>query len=180
MIDLARWCLGDIAKVAAHLPAYIARPDGAVAGQPLDATNDAALLTLKYQDGSQDVIQVSAVAHTGDRGLECQVVLYGEAGTLEVDFHLDGGSVIRGARSDEKQIKRLPIPAEMLHGVDQDRPFWEQFHPIYMEQSVGSRLFIDAIVNDQALSPSFYDGLQAQAVIEAAMEADRRECWVSL
>ncbi|MFN8490779.1 MAG: Gfo/Idh/MocA family oxidoreductase [Caldilineaceae bacterium] len=180
MIDMARWCLGDIAKVSAHLPAYIARPDVAVAGQPLDAANDAALLTLKYQDGSQGVIQVSAVAHTGDRGLECQVVLHGEAGTLEVDLHLNGGSVIRGARSDEKQIKRLTIPAEMLYGVEQDSSVGEQFNRIFREQSVGSRLFIDAIVNDQPLSPSFYDGLQAQAVIEAAMEADRRECWVSL
>lgn len=178
MIDMARWCLGDIAKVSAHLPAYIARPDAT--GQPLDAANDAALLMLKYQDGSQGVIQVSAVAHTGDRGLECQVVLYGEGGTLEVDLHLDGGYVIRGTRSAEKQINRLTIPDEIMQGVDQDSSLDVQFNRIYLEQAVGSRLFIDAILNDQPLSPSFYDGLQAQAVIEAALEADRRECWVSV
>ena len=49
-----------------------------------------------------------------------------------------------------------------------------------MTQSVGTRLFIDAIVNDWALSPSFHDGLKAQAVIEAALEANTRECWVAL
>lgn len=63
MIDLAHWCIGDIAKVSAHLPAFIPRPDIAVAGQPLEAANDTALLTLKYADGSQGVIQVSAVPY---------------------------------------------------------------------------------------------------------------------
>jgi len=178
MIDLAHWCLGDIAKVSAHLPTYIARPG--VAGQPLDPANDAALLSLQYADGSQGVIQVSAVAHLGKRSIECQIVLYGDAGTLEVDFNFNDGYVIRGARSGEDQIKQLAIPDDILNGVDPISPFFEQFEQIFTGQSVGTRLFIEAIVNDQPVSPSFYDGLKAQAVIEAAIEADRRECWVSV
>ncbi|MCE7979587.1 MAG: gfo/Idh/MocA family oxidoreductase [Caldilinea sp. CFX5] len=178
MIDMAHWCLGDIAKVSAHLPTYIARPG--VAGQPLEPANDAALLTLQYADGSQGVIQVSAVAHLGKRNLECQVVLYGEAGTLEVDFNFHDGYVIRGARSGEEQIKALAIPDELLKGVDQTRPFFEQFEQIFMGQPVGTRLFIDAILNDQPVTPSFYDGLKAQAVIAAAMAADRCEGWVAV
>lgn len=178
MIDLARWCIGDIAKVNAHLPTFIEH--SGVAGQPLDSTNDAALLTLKFEDGSQGVIQVSAVAHIGNRGQECQIVVYGEAGTLEVDFNFSDGYVIRGARSDEEQISRLMIPDDILHGINQDSPFFEQFERIFTEQLVGTRLFVDAIVNDRVISPSFYDGLKAQAVIEAAIEADKRECWVSL
>jgi len=178
MIDLAHWCVGDIAKVSAHLPTYIARPG--VAGQSLDPTNDAALLTLQYADGSQGVIQASAVAHMGERSLECQVVLYGEAGTLEVDFNFQDGYVIRGARSGEEQIKALAIPADILQGVDPASPIMEQIERVFTEQSTGTRLFIDAIVNDQPVTPSFYEGLKAQAVIAAALEADRRECWVAV
>lgn len=37
-----------------------------------------------------------------------------------------------------------------------------------------------AIVNDQPATPSFYDGLTAQAVIAAAMAADRCEGWVAV
>lgn len=178
MIDMAHWCLGDIAKVSAHLSTYVARPG--VAGQPLDPANDAALLTLQYADGSQGVIQASAVAHTGERSLECQIVLYGDAGTLEVDFNFHDGYIIRGARSNEEKIKALAIPADILQGVDPASPIMEQIERIFTEQSAGTRLFIDAIVNDRPVSPSFYDGLKAQAVIEAALEADRRECWVSV
>lgn len=178
MIDMAHWCLGDIAKVSAHLPTYVARPG--VASQPLDPANDAALLTLQYADGSQGVIQVSAVAHIGQRGLECQIVLYGDAGTLEVDFNFNDGYVIRGARSGEEQIKALTIPADILQGVEPDSPIMEQIERIFTEQSAGTRLFIDAIINDQPSAPSFYDGLKAQAIIAAAMEADRREGWVAV
>jgi hypothetical protein len=49
-----------------------------------------------------------------------------------------------------------------------------------MRQSVGTRLFIEAIINDGPLSPTLYDGFKAQAVIDAAIKADQRECWVSL
>jgi len=37
-----------------------------------------------------------------------------------------------------------------------------------------------AIVNDKPVTPSFYDGLTAQAVIAAAMAADRCEGWVAV
>ena len=124
------------------------------------------------------MIQVSAVAHMGDRGQEFQVVLYGEAGTLEVDFNFRDGYVIRGARSHEGQIKALTIPADILNGVDPAS--FEQFVRAFTTQSVGTRLFIDAIVNDWALSPSFHDRLKAQTVIEAAMEVNKRECSVTL
>lgn len=178
MIDLAHWCIGDIIQVNAHLPTFIARPG--VEDQPLEPANDAALLTVKFVDGGQGVIQVSGVAHLGKRGLEMQVVLHGEAGTLEVDFNFNDGYIIRGARSNEEQIRPLAIPVDILQGVDPNSPIFEQDERIFTEQSVGTRLFIDAIVNDWPLSPSFHDGLKAQAVIEAAMEADKRECWVTL
>lgn len=178
MIDMAHWCLGDIAKVSAHLPTYVARPG--VADQPLDPANDAALLTLQYADGSQGVIQVSAVAHVGQRDIDCQVVLYGEAGTLEVDFNFHDGYVIRGARSGEAQINALTIPDDILQGIDPASPIMGQLEHIFTEQAAGTRLFIDAILNDQPVTPSFYDGLKAQAVIAAALEADRREDWVAV
>lgn len=178
MIDLAHWCIGDIVKVNAHLATFIDRRDGA--GQPLEPTNDAALLTLKFADGSQGVIHVSAVAHVGDRSQEFQVLLYGETGTLEVDFNFRDGYVIRGAKGNEEKIRPLTIPADLLNGIDPATPVFEQLMQPFMTQSVGTRLFIDAIVNDWPLSPSFHDGLKAQAVIEAAIAANQRECWVNL
>jgi hypothetical protein len=39
---------------------------------------------------------------------------------------------------------------------------------------------MDAIVADQPVSPNFYDGFKAQAVIDAALEAQRHGCLVSV
>ena len=50
----------------------------------------------------------------------------------------------------------------------------------FLDQPIGARLFVDAIKEDRPVSPSFYDGLKAQEVIDAAFESHRSECWVSL
>jgi predicted dehydrogenase len=44
----------------------------------------------------------------------------------------------------------------------------------------GDYLFIDSILEDRPISPSFYDGLKAQEVIDAAEQAHQSGCWVSL
>jgi predicted dehydrogenase len=178
MIDMAHWLIGDIAKISAHLPTFIERPG--LEGQPLDPANDAALLALKFKDGGQGSIYVSALAHIGDLDQEFQAILYGEAGTLEVDLNFRDGYVIRGARSDEEQIKPLTIPPDILKGIDPESSFFDQFDQIFMTQPVGTRLFIETIISDGALSPTLYDGFKAQAVIDAALKSDQSECWVSL
>lgn len=178
MIDMAIWLIGDIAQVNANLTNFIER--SGLDGRPLDPSNDSALLTLKFNNGCQGVIHVSAVAHLGQRNQEFQIILHGETGTLELAFTFDDGYVVRGARSSEDQIKALPIPEDILQGVNPNDPFIEQFNQIFTKQSVGSRLFIDAIVNDRTLSPSFFDGLKAQKIIEAAIKADKRGSWVSV
>ena len=178
MIDMAHWLVGDIAKVNAHLSTFITRPG--IEEQPLDPTNDSALLTLKFKDGSQGVIYAASIAHLGQRGQQFQIILYGAAGTLELDFNFGEGYVVRGAKSDEGQIKPLAIPVDILNGINPNGPFMAQLKQVFTEQNVGTRLFIDAIVNNRAVSPSFYDGLKAQEVIETAIESDQRECWISL
>ncbi len=40
-------------------------------------------------------------------------------------------------------------------------------------------LFIDSILQDQSISPSFYDGLMTQKVVDAAKESNERGRWVS-
>ena len=47
-------------------------------------------------------------------------------------------------------------------------------------ESIGTRLFIDAIREDRPLSPSFYDGWKAQEVVEAAVESHRTGTWITL
>ena len=178
MIDLARWYFGDMVGVSARLSTFVERPGKD--DQPLDPANDSALLTLQFENDAVGVIQVSAVAHVGDRGQEQHVVLHGEDGTLEIDADSAHGYTVRGARHDDEEFQVLATPDVLLAGADVNAPFMDQMMAIFRTQSVGTRLFVDAIVDGLPLSPSFYDGLQVQQVIDAANASDEQGCWVSL
>jgi predicted dehydrogenase len=110
MIDLARWFVGDIANVNGRLATFVERPgaDGAV---PAPA-NDAALLNIEFANGAQGSMQISVVAHVGDRGQEQHIILHGEEGTLEIDATFSSAEV-RGARRSEGQIHPLLVPDEL-------------------------------------------------------------------
>jgi predicted dehydrogenase len=175
MIDLLHWWLGDITKVSATLTTFLDRVDAA--GQPVTPTNDSALLLLEFANGARGTLVVSAMAHLGERGLQQHLQLFGEAGTLEAELTVLG-TKLYGARQDQSQLEPLPIPDELLQGVDRSQPFLDQFFAVYRCQDVADRQFIDAIVSDLPISPNFKDGLKAQAVIDAALESHRRGCWI--
>jgi predicted dehydrogenase len=178
---MARWYFGDIEAVNAQLHSYVQRLDQE--GKPFTSANDDALLTFKYKNEGQGVLHTSSVAHLGDLGdmdQQFQFVLFGEDGTLEVDCNFKDGYVVRGARKDEDHIRPMTIPDEIIHGVNQSLPLIQHMMALFSTQSIGTRLFIDAILQDLELTPSFRDGLEAQKVIDAALESNQKKCWVSL
>ena len=170
MIDQARWLVGDIAKVNAHLHMFLHRPG--LDGDVLDPTNDSVMMAIEFESGTQGSMQLSSLAYIGECGMDQRITLHGESGTLEARATFKSAE-IRGARVGEKEFSLLPIPDRILEGVDKANPF----HVI--SQFAGDYLFIDSILQDQQVSPSFYDGLKAQEVIDAAKESNERGCWVS-
>lgn len=175
MVDLARWYLGDIARVSAHLTTSVER-DG-LEGRPLDPANDSAVLVVEFRNGTQGVIHTSAVAYTGASFQDFQrqeVTLHGDAGVLSASVTF-GGAEIRGMRSDEAQMKPLPIPDELWGEVNPESPL-----DVLVKHPTGARLFIDAILDDRPLSPNFFDGFKVQEVIDAAIASDQQGKWVAL
>jgi predicted dehydrogenase len=176
MIDMARWLVGDISRVSAQLGVFFDRP-GADGGL-IDPANDSALLLVEFANGTHGTIQASVVAHLADREMQQQVKIYGEAGTLEIDCQYGGpeaGTVVRAAQSEDQEFKRLEVPAEYWADVSRSDP-WE----VFTKQSAGCRAFIDAILANQLVSPTFYDGYKAQQVIEGAMNSYRSAKWISI
>lgn len=171
MTDLARWLVGDIAKVNAHLRMFLDRP-GLDAGV-LDPTNDSVMLAMEFEKGTQGVMQVGSLAYIPTGYMDQRVTLHGESGTLEVKATFTNAE-IRGVRDGEKEFHLLPIPDRIMEGVDKVNPFHAR------SQFTGDYLFIDSILQDRPISPSFYDGFKAQQVIDAAKESHERGCWVSL
>lgn len=178
MADLARWLIGDIAAVSATLSTFVHRPG--VDNQPPDPANDAATLALRFANGAQGTVAVSAVAHLGDRIMHQQAILHGEAGTLEADVSFGHGWELRGARSGETQIRPLPIPDRIAGRMDAAKPPLARLIERAITAPVGPRTFIDAIVEDRQADPSFADGVRAQEVIEAALRSDASGCWEPL
>ena len=97
-----------------------------------------------------------------------------------MDCNFKDGYVVRGARKDEDQIRSLSIPDDILHGVNQNHPLIPQMVELFAKQSIGTRLFIDAIANDLELEPSFKDGLEAQKVLNAALTSNETGSWVEI
>ena len=174
MIDMARWLVGDIARVSAQLGVFVDRPGAD--GESIDPANDSALLLTEFANGAHGMIHASLVAHVADRFIQQHVKLYGEAGSLEIDIQYEGaeaGVALYVVRDQEEQFQRLEVPASYWGEVSRSEPFG-----IFTQQPVGCRAFIDAILENKSATPSFYDGYKAQQVIEAALQAHSSGNWV--
>ena len=177
MIDLARSCMGEVTRVSAHLGTF--EPDTIPENKRHNPVNDAALLTLEFENGSQGVIHASGVAYVGGQVQEQFASLHGEDGMLEVRAPFQGRQLVRGARGGD-EISALAIPESVLQGIDSSSTVREQFNQIFTQQSVGCRLFIDAILSNRPVSPSFYDGYKVQEIIHAAMQSNQQARWIDI
>ncbi len=165
MIQSARLLVGEISAVSASLSTQVG---GAAFENP---GNDHALLIVEFANGARGAIEVSAVGHIGKRDMVLGTEIYGAEGTLEVTMELAHGGHIRGLRQNEADIRDLPVPAEYWNGDDSKNA--EKSDHFRTAIAHGTRLFVDAILDDTPLSPNLRDGLRVQQVIAAAIESDK-------
>jgi predicted dehydrogenase len=177
LIDLARCTMGEVDRVSAQISAWPTHTDEH--GQRLGPANDAAMVMLHFASGAFGVVHVSAVAHTAEQWGDWHVLLNGQDGSLELSRAPDGRLVLYGARRSEAKSRPLALPEHVLAGLPPEQAYSPKLQDVFTRQPVGCRLFIDAILEDQPISPTFYDGLKAQEVIAAALESSRRGCWVA-
>jgi predicted dehydrogenase len=165
MIDLVRWCIGEIclvsASVAVHMP-WMSED------RSIEPANDSAILSLKLGNGAHGVIQVSDVAAVSQQ--EQYITIQGSEGILEVNFSLADAQIF-GMRKGEKEKQMISVPDHYWGDTDQNQPFYPRLGELIRTQSLGDRLFIDSIIHDAPATPTFCDGLKAQEVISAALES---------
>jgi len=177
MFDLSRFLVGGIAQVSATLSCNV-RCDAAPDGHPVEPANDAALVLLKFANGAQGTVQVSTVARVEDPIFEQSIALHGEAGSLVAELRFGTDCQLRMARGGEP-FAPATIPEEFLTGVDLQQPMVSQMVPMFVQQPIGCRLFVDGIVENHSVVPSLYDGWKVQQVIDAAIAADESGHWVA-
>lgn len=164
MIDFVRWYLGEIDSVGASIATHIDRQN--LEPQPV---NDCATLDVITKSGAHATLPLNMAACLGDQVYRINAEVYGDQGSLEghlIFFGSEGGSLLR----------RCTDPAAAPETIHQERfrPDYEErpdFFSVYTDSSAGPRAFIDAIVENQAASPDFNDGVAAQRVIAAAFTA---------
>lgn len=177
MFDLARYLVGDVTRVSAHLTSHVRHMAGD--GRPVEPANDSALALLEFAGGAQGGVQVSFVARVADTFFEQQVELHGEKGSIKAALTVDGGPVLQAAQSDEP-LQQVTIPARFWEGADASQPFFDQSVVLFTVQPIGCRLFVAGILEDRPVVPSFFEGWKAQQIIDAAIISNQRRCWVDV
>jgi predicted dehydrogenase len=137
-------------------------------------------MLVEFANGAHASIHCSTISRlaTGLRHQNQVVVLHGRDGSLEVHGNAWASpptAQIIGYRNGDDNAQVLGTPDSFYGNSDRDAAFG-----VFEHNSVGTRLFIDSILNDRAIEPSFEQGYRVQRVIEAAMQSHRENRKISL
>jgi predicted dehydrogenase len=175
-IDFCHNLVGPIARVVATTRLFV--PDRG--GTPSDV-EDFATFIAEFAEPNPDVVATFTVSKlargqgTGGSGLD-QLELYGTEGTLV--YHLRQPFTIEVGRPGGT-LETVPVPPEFLKvpGATRD--------PAADGPTVGFRYdqaftFVQAIQEGRPASPSFYDGMRCQAVVDAVLQSSQERRWVEV
>jgi predicted dehydrogenase len=176
-IDLVRWNLGPIARVLAR--PTVAYPQRSAPGinAPADA-DDQCVAILELASGQAVTLEVSRVAH----GMaESRFEVFGTDGALAYRLlrtaprWYDGEL---GAAAVGKPIASVDLSAPALDPAAVAGDGMEALGGSLM--AAMAREFLAAVRDGKTRSPSFEDGLAAQAVLDAVLESSQRRAWVDV
>ena len=112
--------------------------------------------------------------------MEQHIALHGQSGTLEVHSDFAAGVTMQGIRQGEERFQELAVPDDFWGDVNRNEPPIMQILEACTQQPIGDRRFVDAILDDLPVTPSFYDGLKVQEVMDAAILSHQEGHWVSI
>lgn len=174
LIDLARWMIGRIEALTAHLQiGHLYRTDPSIGMQRQVTADDHADLLLRFANGALGAITVSGIT-PGGYGMSILVV--GAEGALM----LDNQDQLFGMKGDYPGGKWEPIrPKQAMPSLD-TLPNQGAFTvgTYYLAQTLAMSLPMGETMLDDAAS--FYDGLVVQRVMDAARRTHQNKAWESL
>lgn len=167
VIDLVRWHFGEFARVGAL--AGIAHPSRTVpgGGRPADA-EDYCAVTAELVSGAQVTFTVSRAAHgTTEQTLEA----YGTEGALQYRLGRDTPRWWRG------ELRHAPkggafVPVKTPAGLPASAGVGDPLE-VTGKTTIAPlvKRFLTAIRKKESPSPSFEDGVRAQAVLDGVLES---------
>ena len=92
---------------------------------------------------------------------------------MELDNFLGAGLELRGTKAGDDRFEVLAVPERLRERQDGSKSSLGRFVQQISPESLADRLFIDCILQDKPASPTCYDGLTTQEVIDAALDSHR-------
>jgi len=176
VIDLVRWSFGEIARVFAH--AGRAHPARTVVGGGKSAdTDDFCTVQAELASGAHVTFTVSRVA----RGInEQHMEAFGTAGALSYRLTRERARWFKGellAAGSTGNLAPVRVPTGLPKSAGEGDPL-----EVTGKATIGPlvKRFLAGIKKKQSPSPSFEDGVRAQAVLDAVLESEAGGRWVSV
>jgi predicted dehydrogenase len=176
LIDLVRWSFGEFRRVAAL--GRVAHPSRTVPGgeRAADAEDYCAVLG-ELASGATVTLQASRAARGAN---ENTLEVYGDRGALVYRMNREAPRWWHGelrATQNGGGLAPVKVPAVVPRSAGEGDAI----------ASVGKatiaplvKRLLAAIRKGESASPSFEDGLRAQAVLDAVLESERRGGWVTV
>lgn len=192
-IDLARFLVGDIKSVACMTAQFIKErplPDEVAAGTFKAAVDtgsqkgtvtveDAAFMVVEFENGALGSFEATRFA-PGRKNYN-YFEIYGSEGSIIFDLErMNELQYFSNTDPEYARGFRTILATEGCH--DYISGWWPPGHIIgYEHEFVHAAVdFIDAIVNNNAIAPSFYDGMKEMQVLEAGLKSAETGQRVSL
>jgi predicted dehydrogenase len=175
VLDYCRWLVGKIDSLSAQLQiGHYDRPDPATGRQRIVTADDQAQILLRFANGAQGLVTVSAIT-PGGAGSEIFVI--GTKGALR----LDAKDQLWGVQGDDlhkgnwQTLQTKPLPATI--------PESHRGNPFALGSFYLAQVLSQALPAGQFSLPdaaSFYDGLVVQRALDAARKSHSEQVWVQL
>lgn len=173
-LDLARWLVGDIERVAGTISRFIKeRPDPETSELRPVTTDDAYGALLEFSTGAQGVIEGSRVAmgHKNTNAVE----LIGSKGAVRYDVERFNEFELK--RETDRGFQRISVTEPSDPYMD---AWWPAGHGIGWEHAFvhENYEFLSSIDDGSSYTPNFGDAYAVQEIVDAVVESDREGEWV--
>ena len=169
LFDIVRYALGQIDAVSGFLHHLPRQGIDGVTGEPSAIeTDEIAAAWFRLSNGVRGQWFIGRI--TPPFAEKAYLEIIGPEGALKAGLSRGSVDRLKVSRPGSPEWRELPLPSEASDG---------------QPHSLGRmmRSFVDACLRgrpDTENDPSFFDGLVAQAALEAVIEADRKLTWVHL
>jgi predicted dehydrogenase len=174
-IDYAHLLVGRIKRIVADTRRFHDRRDGQVS----DLEDWVTVLAEFAESDATGVLESSKVATGRGEGARSQdyCEVNGSEGSLV--FQLERPLELQISKRGESGLRTVPVPKEFLKwpGSPRDAQAGDPAIVFRYDQDVE---FIRAILEERQCVPSFFEGAQAQAVMDAAVVSAKEKRWVDI